>query len=150
KVFVPHNAAYARWLNIVTNNGSSPAAVGIVLRGLIASATQTRIIATSNGGTLNASTLWFTSAQSVPQGEKSFEPRIGYVVQNVGGAIPASNVGINSGGQAAFTYTPTIPGGESVIVMTFVTVQGQSSQAKNTCENLVASPLPADAIKCMS
>src|SRR5262252_1968282 len=55
KVFVAHNAAYARWLNIVTNTGPSPAQVGIVLRGLIASANQTKIVATSNGGALNAS-----------------------------------------------------------------------------------------------
>jgi len=150
KVFVAHNTAYARWLNIVTNTGPSPAQVGIVLRGLIASANQTKIVATSNGGALNASSLWFTSAQSVPQGEKSFEPRIGYVVQNVGGSTPASNVGINSVGQAAFTYTPTVPAGGTVIVMTFVTVQGKASQAQNTCENLVATPLPSDAIKCMS
>src|SRR5262245_4500549 len=150
KVYVAHNAAYARWLNIVTNTGSSAAQVGITLRGLIASAGSTKIVATSNGGVLNNSTLWFTSAQSVPQGEKSLEPRIGYVVQNVGGTIGATNVGVNSVGQAAFTYTPTIQPNESVIVMTFVTVQGQSKQSKSTCENLVANPLPSDAIKCMS
>src|SRR5262249_37566448 len=130
--------------------GSSSAQVGITLRGLIASASQTKIVATSNGGALNASTLWFTSAQSVPQGEKSLEPRIGYVLQNTGAATPAANVGISGVGQAAFTYTPTIPANGSVIVLTFVTVQGQASQAKSTCENLVATPLPADAIKCMS
>jgi hypothetical protein len=150
KVFVPHNKAYLRWLSIVTNTGQSPTTVGISLRGLIASANNTKIVATSSGGTLGASTLWFTSAQSVPQGEKSLEPRIGYVLQNTGAGTPASNVGINSVGQAAFTYTPTIQPGGTAIVMTFVTVQGQSSQAKSTCENLVATPLPSDAITCMS
>lgn len=150
KVFVPHNKDFARWLNIVTNTGTTATQVGITLRGLLASGSQTKVVATSTGGSLGASTLWFTSAQSVPQGEKSLEPRIGYVVQNTGAASPAANVGINSVGQAAFTYTPTIPPGGTVIVMTFVTVQGQGSQAKNTCENLVANPIPADAIKCMS
>lgn len=150
KVFVSHSKAYARWLNIVKNTGASDVQVGITLRGLIASANDTKIVATSNGGVLNNASLWFTSAQSVPQGEKSLEPRIGYVVQNAGASAPATSVGINSVGQAAFTYTPTIAPGATAIVMTFVTVQGKSSNAKSTCENLVTNPLPSDAIACMS
>jgi hypothetical protein len=66
KVFVSRNNPYARWLNIVTNTGSAAAQVGITLRGLIASANQTKVTNTSNGGTLNAQTNWFTSAQIVP------------------------------------------------------------------------------------
>ncbi len=150
KVYVSHSKDWARWLNIVTNTGSAPTQVGITLRGLIASGSQTRIIATSNGGVLNNASQWFTTAQSVPQGTQSFEPRIGYVVQGPGAPTPASSVGINSVGQAAFTYTPTIPAGGSVIVMTFVTVQGKSSQAENTCEGLVTIPLPSAALNCVS
>jgi len=151
KVFVPHNKDWARWQNIVTNTGSTQTQVGISLKGLIASGSSTQVIATSTGDTsLGAQDLWFTTAQSVPQGKTSFQPRIGYVVQNTGGATPATSVGINSLGQAAFTFTPTIPAGGTVIVMTFVTVQGKSSQTKSTCQDLVANPLPSDAIKCMS
>jgi len=69
KVFVPHNQAWARWQNIVTNTGSAQAQVGITLRGLIASGSSTQVIATSTGDTsLGAQDLWFTTAQSVPQG----------------------------------------------------------------------------------
>jgi hypothetical protein len=149
KVFVPHNHPWVRWLNIITNTGANATQVGITLRGLIASANQTKIVATSTGGSLGATALWFTSAQTVPQGEHSSEPRIGYVLQGPGAATPASSVGINVGA-AAFTYTPTIPAGGTVIVMTFVTVQGKSSTAKSTVEDLVATPLPAQAITCMS
>src|SRR5947208_825916 len=49
KVFVPHNQAWARWQNIVTNTGSAQAQVGITLRGLIASGSSTQVIATSTG-----------------------------------------------------------------------------------------------------
>ena len=151
KVFVSRNKPYARWLNIVTNTGPNAAQVGITLRGLIGSANETKVTNTSNGGTLNAQTNWFTSSQIVPQGFKSLEPKIGYVVQNASGAsAPAANVGINSVGQAAYTFTPTIQPGQTAIVMTFVTVQGKTSNAKNQCENIVADPLPADAIACMT
>lgn len=149
KVFVPHNHPWVRWLNIVNNTGSTAAQVGITLRGFIASANQTKIVATSDGGTLGKTSLWFTSAQQVPQGAHSSEPRIGYVLQGPGAATPASSVGINVGA-AAFTYTPTIPAGGTAIVMTFVTVQGKSSAAKNTVEDIVTTPLPAQAITCMS
>jgi hypothetical protein len=72
-------------------------------------------------------------------------------MQNASGAsAPASSVGINSVGQAAYTFTPTIQPGATAIVMTFVTVQGKTSNAKNQCEDIVADPLPADAITCMS
>ena len=151
KVYVSKNKPWARWLNIVTNTGPSPAQVGISLKGLLASAGQTQIIATSSGDTnLGAQDLWFTTAQSVPEGTTSFEPRLGFVMQNAGGVTPASSVGINSLGQTGFTFTPTIPAGGTVIVMTFVTVQAKSSQTKSNCEDLVANPLPSDALKCIS
>jgi hypothetical protein len=34
--------------------------------------------------------------------------------------------------------------------MTFVTVQGKNSDAKSTCQDIVANPLPSAAIKCLS
>jgi len=155
RVFVPTNKEWVRWLNIVTNTGSTPTPVTITLLGLIASGDDTKVVNTSTGDSnLTTADLWFTTAQAVPQGTTSFEPRIGYVVQGPGPVTPVSNLGIsttsNPPGKAAFSYSPTIPAGGTAIVMTFVTVQGQSKQAKNTCENLVATPLPAAAIKCMS
>lgn len=150
KVFVNKSKEYARWLNIVTNTGSAPVQVGIALRGLIASGPQTKIVATSTGGTLGATTNWFTSSQIVPQGTNSLEPKIGYVLQNDGATTQASTVGINSVGQATFIYMPTIQPGGTAIVMTFVTVEGKSNKAKSVCQDIVANPLPADTISCMS
>ena len=52
-MFVPHNNKdYApRWLNIVTNTGSTQTQAGITLRGLIASGSDMKVVATSTGGT---------------------------------------------------------------------------------------------------
>ena len=155
KVYVPDNQEWVRWLNIVTNTGPSPNQVGISLLGLIASGADTKVVNTSTGNTsLTKNELWFTTAQSVPAGVTSFMPRIGYVVQGPGAVTPVANLGLSittdPPGKAAFTFTPTIPPGGTVIVMTFVTVQGKSKNAKSTCENLVTTPLPSSAIKCMS
>ena len=155
KVYVPSNQDWVRWLNIVTNTGSVPTQPAIVLLGLLASADETKLVNTSTGDSnLTKEDLWFTTAQQVPQGRTSLQPRIGHVVQGPGATTPVSNLGISTTsappGKAAFSYMPTIPPGGTVIVMTFVTVQGKGKQAKKTCEDIVATPLPSSAIKCMS
>ena len=149
KVFVPNNAEFVRWLNIVTNTGTQPTQVGITLQGMLGSGSNTKVTATSTGdSTITSGDLWWTTAQSVPQGQRSSQPRIGFAVQGPGAIAPPRSVGINSTGQAIATYTPTIAPGASAIVMTFTTVQGNNKQAKNTMENVVG--LPSKAITCVS
>ena len=124
KVFVPNNGSFIRWLNIVTNTGSAPQQVGITLEGLLGSASQTKIIATSTGDSiLTAGDLWFTSAQSchrVP-GRRA-RGRLRH--PGHGATTPARSVGINSVGQA-IAPTRRRSGRWPAVVMTFATVQGQ-------------------------
>jgi hypothetical protein len=148
KVFVPHNAAFLRWLNVVTNIGPHPMSVSLALRGLLGSGTDTRITSTSTGDPgLSSQVQWFTTAQQTPEGTSSRQPRLGFVVQGPG-AEPPPSVAINSLGQTGFVYTPSLEPGASAIVMTFVTVQGNKKQAKKTVQKLVA--LPAKAITCLT
>src|SRR5262249_21699564 len=75
KVYVPSGQDWARWLNIVTNTGSAPAQVTIVLLGLIGSGSDTYVVTTSSGdNSLTTGDFWFTTAQTVPQGATSFQP----------------------------------------------------------------------------
>ncbi len=148
KVFVPNNGEFLRWLNVVTNTGASPVSVSVALRGLLGSGTSTRVTNTSSGSSgLGSNVQWFTTAQQTPKGVRSTEPKLGFVVQGPG-VSPLPTVAIGSFGQTVFTYSPTIQPGQSAIVLTFVTVQGNTKQARNTVENLVT--LPAKAIYCMS
>ena len=151
KVYVPSNQEWVRWLNIVTNTGSASTQVTIALLGLIGSGSATQVVTTSSGDTsLTIGDLWFTTQQNVPN---SLEPSIGYVVQGPNATSPVSNLGISTTsappGRAAFSYTTTIPAGGTAVVMTFVTVQGKNNAAKNTCNDIVANPLPSSAIKCI-
>ena len=155
KVYVPSNQDWVRWLNIVTNTGAVSIRPTITLLGLLASGDDTKLVNTSDGdSSLTTADLWFTTAERVPQGSTSFQPRMGYVVQGPGPTTPVANLGISTTssppGKTAFSYVPTIAPGETVIVMTFVTVQGKSKQAKKTCEDIVALPLQSAEIKCMS
>jgi hypothetical protein len=148
KVFVPHNAAFVRWLNVVTNTGPNPVSVSLALLGLLGSGTDTRITSTSTGDPgLSSQVQWFTTAQQTPEGTFSRQPKLGFVVQGPG-AEPPPSVAINSLGRTGFVYTPSLEPGASAIVMTFVTVQGNKKQAKRTVQNLVT--LPAKAIACLT
>ncbi len=148
KVFVPNNGEFLRWLNIVTNTGPSAMNVQIALRGLLGSANDTRITSTSTGDSgLSSNAQWFTTAQQTPKGTFSTEPKLGFVVQGPG-VSPLPTVAIGSQGQTIFTYSPLIQPGASAILLTFVTVQGNTKNAKSTVQNLVT--LPAKAIFCLS
>src|SRR6516162_1622864 len=117
KVFVPNNSDFVRWLNIVTNTGSTPQEVGITLDGLLGAGSNTKIGATSSGDTtVTAADTWFTSGQSVPQGAHSTQPTVGFVLQGDGATVPVRSAGVKvapqvPAGQAIVTYTPTIPAG---------------------------------------
>jgi hypothetical protein len=148
KVFVPHNGAFLRWLNVVTNTGPQPVSVSLALLGLLGSGTDTRITSTSTGEPgLSSQVQWFTTAQQTPEGTLSRQPKLGFVVQGPG-AEPPPSVAINSLGRTGFVYTPSLEPGASAIVMTFVTVQGNKKQAKKTVKKLVT--LPAKAIACLT
>src|SRR5262249_33265366 len=148
KVFVPHNAAFLRWLNVVTNTGPLPVSVSLSLLGLLGSGSDTRITSTSTGAPgLSSQVHWFTTAQKTPAGTRSRQPKLGFVVQGPG-AEPLPSVAINSLGRTGFVYTPSLEPGASAIVMTFLTVQGNKKQAKRTVQKLVT--LPAKAITCLT
>lgn len=149
KVFVPHNDEYVRWLNIVTNTGSAEATYEIRLVGRLASASNTQVTHTSDGNSsLNDGDTWFTTAQVLPENERSFQPRLGFVVQGENATSPVSSIGTTSAGQLASNYTVTVPAGQSVILLTYATVQGKTSEAKSKASNLVT--LPSKAVTCMS
>jgi hypothetical protein len=149
KVYVPNNSDFVRWLNIVTNTGSTPQEVAITLAGLLGSGSDTKVGATSSGDpTVTPADLWFTSGQSVGKGQHATQPTVGFVIQGDGASVPPRSAGINSLGQAIVTYTPTIPAGGTVIIMTLTTVQGNFKMAKNEISNL--ADLPSGTLNCMS
>jgi hypothetical protein len=148
KVFVPNNGEFLRWLNVVTNTGPGPVTVGVALRGLLGSGSETRVTNTSTGDSgLSSNVLWFTTAQQVPKNSTSLQPKLGFVVQGPG-ASPLPQVALGTSGQTIFTYSPTIQPGHSAIILTYTTVQGNTKQARNTVQNVV--DLPAKAIFCLS
>jgi hypothetical protein len=156
KVYVASGSDFVRWLNVVTNNDSTARTIGITLQGVLGSGANTKIGTTSNDdAALTTGDLWFTSGQSLPQNAPQTQPTVAFIVEGSGATAPAvaENINVAGGlttppGQAIVTYTPTIPAGGSVIIMTMASVQGNFKQAKNAATNLVV--LPSSTLKCMS
>jgi hypothetical protein len=149
KVFVPHNDEFVRWLNIITNDGSAEAEFDVSLIGRLASAKDTEVTHTSSGSSsLGTDDTWFTTAQQLPDNERSFQPRLGFVVQGENATSPVQQLGINGLGQMASTYHVTVPAGGSVILLTYTTVQGKTKTAKEKVSGLVS--LPSKGISCMT
>ena len=149
KVFVPSNDAYARWLNIVTNTSAATASVDVSLLGKLASGSNTNVTATSTGdSSVGIQDTWFTTSQVLPGNLQSLQPKLGFVVQGEGATSPATSLGINTNGQTAATYHLTIPAGGSQIILTYVTVQGKTKEAKNKASDLVG--LPSKAVTCLT
>jgi len=150
QVFVNNNAEWVRWLNIMTNTGTAPNQVGIGLQGLLGSLNETHVTATSTGdSTINAADLWWTTRQQTSSSSnKSTQPAIGFGIQGAGAVVPARSIGINNAGQATAVFAPTLQPGETAIIMTFATVQGNNKQAKNTISKVIG--LPSGALQCMS
>lgn len=148
QVFVNNNNPWVRWLNIVTNTGTAPNQVGIGLQGLLGSLAETRVTATSSGdSTINAEDLWWTTREQAPTNGKSTEPAIGFGVQGAGASVPARSIAISSAGQATAVFTPTIQPGQSAVILTFGTVQGNNKDAKNAISKVIG--LPSGAIQCI-
>ncbi|MCW5889398.1 MAG: hypothetical protein KIT14_02475 [bacterium] len=148
KVFVPNNDEFARWLNVVTNTGTTERSVTLTLRGLLGSGSNTRVTSTSTGGSsVSAADNWFATAQQTPANNRSLQPRMGFVVQGDGAPSRAS-IAIGSQGQTVFNYPVTLAPGASALLLTYVTVQGSSKHAKKVAENVVT--LPSKAIACMT
>jgi hypothetical protein len=104
KMFVPHNVAFLRWLNVVTDTGPHPVSVSLALLGLLGSGTNTRITRTSTGEPgLSSQVQWFTTARQAPEGTFSRQPKLGFVVQGPGSPRRAWR-STASGGRASSTH----------------------------------------------
>ncbi len=143
KVFVPDNDEFARWLNIITNNGSSTATVNVVLVGNLGSDSSTTLDDTSSGD------QFITSADNwaVTNGDNG-DPRLGHIIQGPGACVAADMIVMGVGDYTAWGYDFDIAPGETAIIMNFVTGQPSIAAAAAKCQQIVA--LPANTLQCMS
>jgi len=113
KIFVPANHAYARFLEIVTNQGASTANYTVELRTNLGSDSQTELVATSSGDALfDTDDDWLVTDDA----PGSSDPVVTHVVSGGLGAPTTASI---SGDTVSYTYALTLAPGETKIVLHF-------------------------------
>ena len=149
KVFVPSNDEFARWLNIVTNNGTTAQDVVVNIANNFGSDDDTVITDTSSGDkTVDTSDTWVTTFQNY-SGNTSNDPRLGHVLQGPGAEIGLAAVYFADGDDNPWwSYRFTLQPGQTGIIMNFGVVQ--ASKAASAAKSAELVGLPDNALQYMS
>jgi hypothetical protein len=149
KIFVPANDTFARWLNFITNTGSSRITVTVVTFNNLGSDSATRIVTTSDGDAIAERTdTWVTTFQDF-SGTTSSDPRLGHVLRAPGGRVALARVSFTNGDDNPFwAYTFTLEPKRTGIIMNFAT--GQPSKAAAAAKADQLARLRGNALDCMN
>jgi hypothetical protein len=149
KVFVPSNDSFGRWLNIVTNPGTSPVTFNLITSNNLGSDSNTKIVTSSNGNnTAETTDTWITSFQNY-SGTTSSDVRLGHVLQGPGAVNPVTFISFVDGNQNPFwDYTITLAPGQTRIIANFVV--GQPSNAASAAKSAQLVGLPPNATQCLT
>jgi hypothetical protein len=148
-VYVPTDDSFARWINVVTNAGTSAVTFNLMTSNNLGSDNNTVITGTSNGSlTPQTSDTWITSFQNW-SGTTSTDPRLGHVMQGVGAPTPVSYLFFENGNDNPYwDYTITLNPGQTKSIMNFGVVAASKTAAAAQAARLVT--LPATALECLS
>jgi IPTL-CTERM motif len=149
KVFVPSNDSFGRWLNIVTNPGTSPVTFNLIVFHNLGSDSNTKIVTSSNGNnTAETSDTWINSFQNY-SGTTSSDVRLGHVLQGPGAINPVTFINFVDGDDNPYwDYALTLAPGETRIIANFVV--GQPSNAASAAKAAQLVGLPPNATQCLT
>jgi hypothetical protein len=152
KVFVPANDSFGRWLNIMTNPGSSPVTFNLITSNNLGSDSNTVITGSSNGNnTAEITDTWIASFQNY-SGTTSSDVRLGHVIQGPGAPNPVSFIHFLDGtvppDRPYWGYSITLLPGQTRIIANFVAGQPSNAAAKAKAAQLVG--LPPNATQCLT
>ncbi|MCX5771460.1 MAG: CSLREA domain-containing protein, partial [Candidatus Hydrogenedentes bacterium] len=131
KVFVPEDDTFCRWLNIVTNTGSDPEKVLLIIEGNLGSDGNTLLVDTSNGNTTaETDDTWLVTMQDFAGGTSS-DPRLGHILQGGNAEVGVDSVDLVNGNDSTrWEYGFVLEPGETGIIMNFVTGQPTVAAAR--------------------
>ena len=150
KFFVPTNDTFARWLNIVTNNGGAPQTVVLSTTNNLGSDAETRIDTSSSGDTtVDVTDTWVTTYQDYDNQGQSTDPRLGHVLQGPGASVGLAAISFADGnGTPSWQYSFNLDPGQTAIIMNFATGQPSRGAAQAKSDELAA--LSASSLQCMT
>ena len=155
EVFVPSNDSFARWLDVVTNPGSSPAKVTLQTGNNLGSDNNTVVTATSAGNTTpTTADTWVATFQNFNPGPTTSDPRLGHVLGGTGAPVGLAGIDFQSpaaqGGNTPFWgYTLTVPPGGTRIIVNYGVVQPSRAAAATKSAQLASLSDP-NQLNCMT
>jgi hypothetical protein len=137
KVFVPNDDGFARWLDIITNTGSSDATMTVGIANNLGSDSNTIITNDSSGNTApSIADTWAATFQNY-SGTVSTDPRLGHVFSSPGATVGLAAMNFANGDDNPWwNYTVTIPAGQTRIIMNYGVVQASKAAAATKSEQL--------------
>lgn len=143
RIFVPIQDGFARYLDQVTNTGSSTRTLTLTLATNLGSDGGTQLIATDAGGLgYDAADHWLVTDDF----DGSGDPSMAHVVWGDGGQAPDS--ASQSGDNIRQQWTVTLAPGQTVGLLHFAVQASNQASARATAERLVA--LPPEALAGLS
>jgi MYXO-CTERM domain-containing protein len=152
KVYVPDDDAFARMIVFVANDGATAVSTTVAFTGNLGSDGKTKVMATSSSDAVaDVSDDWAVSMEDFYYKftVKSGDPRLGHVWQNGVGSVVADELTLTDGNDSFhWRFSVTIPAGQTIAIMTFVTGQPTVAAAQLQAETLVG--LPPTAVACLT
>jgi hypothetical protein len=149
-VYVPSNDSFARWLDVVTNTGTSPAEVTLETSNNLGSNMGTVITGDSAGNTAPTTTdTWVTTFQNY-SGNTSTEPRLGHILGGSGAAVGLAGIFFENGNDTPYWgYTLNVPAGATQIIMDYAVGEPSKAAAAAKAAELAAGG-DANQLNCMT
>ncbi|GAB4210429.1 MAG: hypothetical protein OHK0013_31050 [Sandaracinaceae bacterium] len=142
-VYVPAAMGdWARYLEVLSNPGSTPVTTTVRISGNLGSDSGTRLIATSSGGaSVSATEAWFSTDDT----DGSGDPSLAHLFQAgpTSGAPVSARVASLTSDNIDWTFDVTVPAGGRIAILTFA-IQ-TTSQAAAQAEARRLLDLPDDA-----
>lgn len=150
KVYVPANDTFARWQNILSNPTGSPITVNLIVANNLGSDSNTIITGSSSGNAgAEVSDTWVATMQNY-SGTTSSDVRLGHVLRGTGTPNLAFVNFANGDDNPYWGYTVTVQPGTTQIILNFISGQPSKAAAAAKAAELAASPLPPNAVACMT
>ncbi len=152
QVYVPSDDHFARWLNSVTNTGTSAQTITMATGNNLGSDTNTVITGSSSGDkTATTADDWVTTFQNYTgSNTTTTDPRLGHVLEGPGAKRTGLGHPVRQRKRSRpwWDYKVTIGPGQTVNILNFGVADGTIAESMADSARLDA--LPAVATECMS
>ena len=129
-IYIPSGDTFARWLNVLTNNGTSTQTINLISANNLGSDGSTKITASSSGALSSITSpanTWVASFQDW-SGSTSSDVRLGHVFSGVGAQQGLAGINFVDGDDNPYWhYSVTLLPGQTKIIAQFAT--GQPTRA---------------------